>query len=187
MGANAAGLYAGAFPERVRRFINAEGFGMADSDPSGAPANYRRWIEKREDPAAYSTFASFEDLAERIRKRSPSMPPDRARYVAGQWGRQAEDGTIVLRADPAHKLPNAVLYRRVEAMACWQAIEAEVLLVMGEQSTFGDALADWQHADPAQRPFPGAGLVVVPGAGHMLHFEKPAELAQALQAFAGTG
>ena len=37
MGANAAALYAGTFPERIRRFVNAEGFGLPDSDPADAP------------------------------------------------------------------------------------------------------------------------------------------------------
>ena len=57
MGANAAGLYAGVFPERVRAFINVEGFGLADSDPAAAPDNYRRWIERqvaaRSNPAPH--------------------------------------------------------------------------------------------------------------------------------------
>ena len=108
------------------------------------------------------------------------MPVDRARFVAEQWAHEVEGGRIELRADPAHKVPNAILYRRAEATACWQAIQADVLLVMGDASDFGEAMADWQHPDPAERPFPGAGLVVIPDCGHMLHFEKPVELAQAV-------
>ena len=183
MGANAAALYAGTFPERIRRFVNAEGFGLPDGDPADAPSNYRRWIERRLEAAGYATFGSFDDLAARIRKRSPSMPVDRARFVAEQWAHEVEGGRIELHADPAHKVPNPILYRRAEAAACWQAIQADVLLVMGDASEFGKAMADWQHPDPAERPFPGAGLVVIPDCGHMLHFEKPVELAQAVRAF----
>ena len=50
MGANAAGIYAGIFPERVSKFVNVEGFGLADSDPDNAPSNYRRWIEQSRSP-----------------------------------------------------------------------------------------------------------------------------------------
>jgi len=41
MGGNIAGLYAGAFPERVARLINLEGFGLQDSSPDDAPSRYR--------------------------------------------------------------------------------------------------------------------------------------------------
>ena len=68
MGANAAALYAGTFPERIRRFVNAEGFGLPDSDPGEAPGHYRRWIERHREPTGYSTFRSFDDLAALIRK-----------------------------------------------------------------------------------------------------------------------
>jgi pimeloyl-ACP methyl ester carboxylesterase len=33
MGANIGGLYAGTMPERVRAFVNVEGFGLTDSEP----------------------------------------------------------------------------------------------------------------------------------------------------------
>ena len=37
MGGNIAGLYAGVFSDRVEKFINVEGFGLADRDPEDAP------------------------------------------------------------------------------------------------------------------------------------------------------
>jgi len=185
MGANVAGLYAGIFPERVRRFVNVEGFGLADSDPGNAPANYRRWIESARVKPAYSTYRTFDELAARIAKRSPAMSRDRALFVAQHWAEQRPDGTVVLRADPAHKLPNAVQYRRAEAEACWQRVSAEVLLVMGENTDFRAELRDWIDPDASRHPFRGAPAVVVPGAGHMVHFEAPAALAAAVGPFLG--
>ena len=41
---------------------------------------------------------------------------------------------VELRADPRHRLPNPVLYRRAEALACWHRIKADVLLVEGTDS-----------------------------------------------------
>lgn len=183
MGANVAGLYAGIFPERVRRFVNVEGFGLADSDPAGAPATYRRWIEQSREMPAYASYLAFDDLAERILRRSPSMPRRNAMFVAYNWAEQAEDGSIVLRADPAHKLPNAVQYRRAEAEACWDAVTAPVLLVIGENTDFKAAVKHWLDPDESRHPFHGARTVVVPGAGHMVHLERPAELAAATEAF----
>lgn len=182
MGANAAGLYAGIFPDRVRAFVNVEGFGLADSDPANAPRNFRRWIEQSRTKPGYSTYARFEDLAERIMKRSPALGADRALYVARHWAVK-DDGAVVLRADPAHKLPNAVQYRRAEAEACWADVTAPVLLVVGEETDFKAAMKDWIDPDESRHPFHGAPTEVIAGARHMVHFERPAELAAVAESF----
>ena len=183
MGANAAGIYAGIFPERVHRFVNVEGFGLADSDPDNAPANYRRWIQQSRQMPAYSNYQEFEDLAGRIHKRSPGMRPEQALFVARHWAERGEDGLIHLRADPAHKLPNAVQYRRAEAEACWNSVTAPVLLVVGEKTDFKAAMKSWLDPDESRHPFHGAESVEVPGAGHMVHFEAPEALARAAETF----
>jgi pimeloyl-ACP methyl ester carboxylesterase len=126
MGANIAGLYAGVMPERVSSFVNVEGFGLADSKPENAPAHYRRWIEAGREMRGYASYRSFEELVPKILKRSPRMTADRALFVAKSWARETENG-VELKADPAHKLPNAVQYRRAEAMACRAAVTARVL------------------------------------------------------------
>ena len=179
MGANVAGLYAGVFPDRVDAFINIEGFGLTESEPHDAPAHYRRWIEKSRQTDVYSTYAEFDELAERILKRSPRMSRDKALFVAALWAAREADGTIVLRADPAHRLPNAVQYRRAEATACWEQITASVLVVKGEDSGFFSTLAGPEEIDA----FASAETVVIPGAGHMVHFEQPGALAAAVEAF----
>ena len=183
MGANAAGIYAGTFPERVRHFINVEGFGLADSDPDRAPANYRRWIEMSRDMPTFATYRTFDELAERILKRSPRLDRDRALFVARHWAEELPDGSIALRADPAHKLPNATQYRRAEAEACWSRVTSPVLLVVGENTDFAAGMKDWLDPDESRHPFRGAPTVVIPGAGHMVHFEAPAALAAATGAF----
>jgi pimeloyl-ACP methyl ester carboxylesterase len=182
MGANVAGLYAGIMPERVAAFVNIEGFGLPESDPSNSPAHYRRWIETSREAQAYATYPDFAQLAERIRKRSPRMSEDMARFVARLWAAEEDDGTIVLRADPAHRLPNAIQYRRAEARACWEKIMAPVLVVKGAESDFF-ARAE-KHAGPNEiDAFAAAESIEIPDAGHMVHFEQPAALAAAIEAF----
>lgn len=184
MGANAAGLYAGVFPERVRGFVNVEGFGLADRDPEKAPENYRGWIESSRSLRGYQTYSGYDELAARIIKRAPATSVDKAQFVARNWASE-EGGHIVLHADPAHKLPNAVLYRRAEASACWGRVEAEVLLVLGEETEFRADMKAWLDPDESRHPFRGARTEVVAGAGHMIHIEKPGELARITEAFLG--
>ncbi len=183
MGANVAGLYAGALPDRVAAFVNIEGFGLAPTDPSTAPENYRRWIERGRVGERFSTYSSYADLAARLIGRNPRLTEARALFVAEQWARVDQDGVVRLRADAAHKLPNAVLYRREEAEACWQAVTARVLLVTGAETDFRPAIKSWLDPDPTRHPFPGAPTEVVPNAGHMVHFDAPEALAAILSRF----
>ena len=183
MGANVAGLYAGVMPERVATLVNIEGFGLADRDSSDAPDNYRRWIDAGRQDQAFATYGSYEELVPRIERRSPRMGRDRALFVARQWAEQGRDGVVRLRADPAHRLPNAVLYRRAEAIACWDRVEAPVLLVMGAETDFTSAARSWIDPDVERHPFHGAPVETIPEAGHMIHFEQPARLAAAIEAF----
>jgi len=178
MGANVAALYAGTMPERVRAFVNLEGFGLTDSDPAEAPARYRDWIRAGERNPAFSIYADRHALSTRIATRNTGMKPAHAEFVASEWGVDLEDGRVGLRADPLHKLPNPVLYRRAEAEACWRAIEADILFVMGGAS---DHARHFGHPDVSSRL--GGDTVRIDGAGHMLHFDAPTELASIIEAF----
>ncbi len=180
MGANVAGLYAGTMPERVNAFVNIEGFGLANASPDTAPDRYREWIEAGRADAGFSDYADYTALAARIAKRSPAMDAKCAEFVARAWAVE-RDGRVRLRADPRHKLPNPILYRRAESEACWRNVSAPVLLISGEDSAF--ARADDKRLDASPMPFPDAEAVTIPDAGHMLHFEAAPAVAGHIDAF----
>lgn len=174
MGGNVAGLYAGAMPERVARFVNLEGFGLSDSEPNDAPLRYRTWIERSRHPAEYSHRDSFAALAKAIRRKNRHMSSAQAEFVARLWAAEDEAGRLRLHMNPAHKLPNPILYRRAEAEACWRNTTAAVLLVAGRDSDFGS---------PEELPYVQRKIAWIEEAGHMLHFEQPAALAQEIEEF----
>ncbi len=182
MGGNVAGLYAGTFPERIAAFVNVEGFGLRNSDPARAPERYRAWIERAKREDAFSTYRDFDALAERVMKRSPRMDTARARFIAEAWA-ESRAGRVVLRADPRHRLPNPVLYRRAEAEACWRNVTAPVLMIGGEDSTMREAGHPHDGAFDFDLPFPNHESALIPRAGHMLHFEAPAALADLVRDF----
>jgi pimeloyl-ACP methyl ester carboxylesterase len=178
MGGNIATLYAGTMPERVRAIINMEGFGLVDSDSANAPLRYRQWIEAGRSVPAFTVYPDVQALSRRIAKRNPLMSFAQAEFVAREWSVETGDGRIELRADPRHKLPNPVLYRRAEAEACWKAIKADILLVKGGTSDLAS------HFDSIEGiSCPGDKTVVIDGVGHMPHFEAPLELANIIEAF----
>ena len=122
-------VYAGVRPARVARLVNLEGFGLAATTPDQAPARYRRWLDELREPPSLKPYADFAALADRMQKGNPRLTRERAEFLAQHWGRQAEDGTVLLRGDPAHKIINPMLYQYEEVRACWNDVKAPVLWV----------------------------------------------------------
>ena len=182
MGGNIGGLYAGAMPERVRAFVNVEGFGLPDTSPEEAPARYREWLQRSREVPGFTRFGSMEALARHIAGRSPGMSDAQARFVAEAWALDGPDG-LALRADPAHKLPNAVLYRRAEAEACWRKVTAPVLLVAGAGSHVLEAVGGRPDDGVLRLAFPDSRTRIIEESGHMVHFEAPGLLAEAIEDF----
>ncbi len=183
MGANISAMYSGVFPERVEAFVNIEGFGLRDGDPSDSPGRLRQWIESSRRDPVYSNYRYFDELASRIRRRSPRLSEERALYVAEQWATRGRDGVIRLKVDPAHKLRNPVLYRRMEAEACWSRVEAPVLFVIGGETDFNSPDMRWVDPEAPCGNFPNLTRVTIPDARHMVHLEQPELLAQAIEDF----
>ena len=186
MGGNVACLYAGLKPERVRSVVNLEGFGLPRTSPEQAPERLRAWLDQVKSPSAAKDYGSLAELASVIHRRYPRLSETHAAFVAQAWGRLTDDGRVHLKADPRHRWVNPVLYRREEAEACWRAVKAPVLMLLGDESEYLGGLGE-DGADAAlSAMIPGMELVRVAGAGHMLHIERPEAVAPLVEKFLST-
>jgi pimeloyl-ACP methyl ester carboxylesterase len=183
MGGNIATLYAGIRPERVRRVVCIEGFGLARTQPEQAPARYREWLDQMRSPPAFARFPSLEAFAHLLARRNPRLTPGRAAFIADAWTERQADGSVTVRADPAHKRVNPVLYRREEAAACWREIIAPVLYVVAAQSDFLARLGDDARAENMAHLIRRLEPCVIEDASHMVHHEQPERLAREIEAF----
>lgn len=183
LGGNVACMYAGIRPERVRKLVNLEGFGLAATRPEDAPARYARWLEELRERPRLRPYRDYDELAARLRAANPRLAPERARFLAAHWGVEKEGG-VVLRSDPAHKIVNPILYREEEARACWRAVQAPVLWIDGaETDTPRRMKLGPQQLAERRSAFRDLRYAVIPGAGHMLHHEAPEALAQLIEPF----
>ena len=184
LGGNVAALYSGVRPDRVERLVNLEGFGMQRTRPDQAPKRYALWLDELRDRPQLKPFAGFPDLADRLQKNNPRLHRDRAEFLARHWGRLADDGQVVLRGDPAHKIINPVLYHYEEARACWQSIAAPVLWVDAAESEIPRRMKlgaeDYADRRSAHR---NLRYVTVEAAGHMLHHDQPERVAELIAEF----
>jgi pimeloyl-ACP methyl ester carboxylesterase len=186
MGGNVVMSYAGARPQRIRRLVNMEGFGMPETVARQAPRRLAQWLDELKQPQSLKTYASLAEVAERLIQNNPRLPPDRAAWLAPHWSRLRDDGRWHILGDPAHRRVNPILYRRDEVLEGWKLIEAPVLWIEGDET---DPDKWWGHRYP--RSEFESRIAVVPQlqrhriaqCGHMLHFDQPAQVAQRLAEF----
>jgi pimeloyl-ACP methyl ester carboxylesterase len=183
MGGNVAMLYAGVRPERVRRLMNLEGFGLQPSTPDQAPQRYRDWLDQLKHGTDFASYADYDQLVKVLARRNPRTPADRLQFIARAWGRERGDGRIELRADPKHKRVNPVLYQREQAEACWRAIAAPTLIVIGGLSESGMRFSVATATEDFARTFPTTSIATIAEAGHMLHHEQPEKVAELIEEF----
>ena len=191
MGGNVAMLYAGIRPQRIRKLVNLEGFGMPASKPTHAPKRYVQWLDELKAPLELRSYDSLAAVAQRLRKTNPLLPEQRADWLAQHWSRQRinADGTpgaFEILGDAAHKRANPVLSQVAEVLECWKLITAPLLWVEGDQTDIGK----WWGSRYTKPEFHQRLSVVakvekhvLSPAGHMLHHDQPEALAQRLEAF----
>ena len=186
MGGNVVMSYAGVRPERIRRLVNLEGFGLPETSPEQAPKRLLQWLDELKTPAELRSYDSLQAVAERLIKNNPLLAPDKAAWLAPHWSQQRADGRWHILGDPAHKRVNPVLYRKDEILATWKRIAAPLLWVDGDRT---DIARWWGHRYPREEF--DARLAVVPNVerarlapcGHMLHHDQPEALAGHLRRF----
>lgn len=182
MGSTAAAHFAGLRPERVARLAILDGLALPNGDPAQIVKTYRRWLHAVRHPAEVPSYVSFEELAGRVAKRNPKLASEHCLMIARAWGVQRDDGLVYLAADPKHLLNMPRTYSQAESDLIWSGVTAPTLFVEGGASPFPKLLP---AGEPERRRalFRDRCSVTLENAGHMLHFDAPEALADALAAF----
>ncbi len=186
MGGNVVMSYAAARPARIRRLVNMEGFGLPEAKPEQAPERLRQWLDELKTPQRLKPYATLDDVAARLVKNNPRLTSDRATWLAQHWAERRDDGQWHILGDPAHKRVNPALYRKDEVLEGWKRIEAPTLWIEGDET---DPDRWWGHRYPRSEFDARIALVKtlrrvrLASCGHMLHFDQPQALAEALDTF----
>lgn len=190
MGGNIAMVYAGVRPERVRRLINLEGFGMPMTQAKQAPGRYRKWLDELREVPSLRTYANVDEVVARLQKTNPRLRDDRAHFLARNWAKENAHGRWEILADPAHKNSSPLLYHVDEVLECWQNIAAPVLWVEANDTDIYRMIGDKEEArteiDRRMKFVPKMRAEIVMDAGHMLHHDQPEILAKLIEDFLAT-
>ena len=184
MGGVVASMYAGIRPDRVGRLVSMEGLGLARQPPENASGRYAHWLDDLKETQRFRSYASFDEVAARLRKDNPRLTAERASFLARHWASELATGEIALVSDPRHKTVNPYLFRIDEAIACWRRITAPVLLVSGKQSNIPGRMKDTpEQLAERKGAFRDRREVELDDCGHMMHFDQPERLARVIEDF----
>ena len=190
LGGNVVMLYAGVRPERIRRLVNLEGFGLPATTPDMAPARYAKWMDELKklhrgelDMRAYD---SIDGVARRLMKTNPRLGQDKADWLAQQWASQDEQGKWSIQGQPAHKVISAHLYQQEEVLALYRRLSMPVLAVEASDNSLdlwwkGKFTLEQYHE--RIRSVPNVEIALVNDAGHMMHHDQPDVLAAMIERF----
>lgn len=193
LGANVALHYAGVRPGRVAALVALDGFGIPSEPADAAPRKLEAWLDALARPPAFASYDSYEAVAARLTRNDPRLAPDKAAWLARHWAAKGTDGRVRLTSDPRHKIPFPHVYRLEEVFAVWRRIRARTLWIAAADSH----IPRWLDAHPEgegatdslagvrarMAHVPGATLVTIPDAGHMLHHDQPEAVARAIEQF----
>jgi pimeloyl-ACP methyl ester carboxylesterase len=197
MGGNVAMHYAGVRPQRVRRLVNLEGFGMPAQQPDQAPVRYARWIDElkrlHRGEMALASYSGVDGVARRLMKTNPRLTQDKADWLAAHWSapHSQPDGSArwEIMGDPAHKVVNAHIFRVEETLALYARIAAPLLAVEASDDSLGRWWKGRYTLDEYHgrlESVPDVRIARVEDAGHMLHHDQPQRVAQLIEEFLAT-
>ncbi|MGI9598441.1 MAG: alpha/beta fold hydrolase, partial [Acidimicrobiales bacterium] len=193
LGGQIAAQFCGLFPEVPRALVMIEGVGppphrLAGEDPDLMErTSTRKHVERTRAPSRTRRLASIEDAAARLRQSHPLLDPARAMMLAERNTVAVDGGQFEWRFDPESRDWFNGHHHDVAAQR-WRGITCPVLVVNGADShqRYWRFISD----DPDDYPIPLAGPALeerlshfadvryaeIPGAGHMLPYDKPDEL-----------
>lgn len=184
MGGNIANSYAGVRPERVRKLVAIDGFGLRNRDPDELPEHLARWLKSWREPLAGARpYASLEDMAERLVKANPKLDTARALLLASGQHRVNADGTLSWSFDPGHARPFGTLHRVEEWVACWKHIVCPTLWIASGRPFPPNIEADTHPLEWRRSQVPHAQFHVIAGTGHNVQHDAPQELARLIEKF----
>jgi pimeloyl-ACP methyl ester carboxylesterase len=189
MGGNIAMLYAGTRPQRIRRLVNLEGFGMPATKAAMAPGRLAKWIDELKSlhrgELDLKPYDSPDGVARRLMRTNARLTQDKADWLARHWARADADGRWRILGDPAHKIINAQLYRVDEVLETYKSIAAPTLAVEASDNS----LEKWWNGKYTLAEYherlsliPDCRTAKVQDAGHMLHHDQPRQVAQLIEA-----
>jgi pimeloyl-ACP methyl ester carboxylesterase len=175
MGGTISLLYAGTFPERVKKLVLIEGIGPVGMTFSDAPLKMQKWIIELHERGRghFRQYTSLAAGAGQLRQTNPRLSENGALQIARAAMKQNDRGKWVWKFDPLHRTTAPQPFYTAQALEFLRRIRCPVLLIDGEQSR------QMRRTDKQERygAIANHQRVMISNAGHMVHQDNPKQLA----------
>jgi len=181
MGGTISLLYAGTFPERIKKLVLIEGIGPVGMTFSDAPLRMEKWITELHERGRrhFREYTSLAAGAGQLRQTNPRLSESTALEIARAAMKQNDRGKWIWKFDPLHRTTAPQPFYTAQALEFLRRIQSPVLLIDGAQSR------QMRRTDKQERYAAVANhqRVTIAGAGHMVHQDNPEQLADVVGDF----
>jgi pimeloyl-ACP methyl ester carboxylesterase len=181
MGGTISLLYAGTFPERVKKLVLIEGIGPLGMTFSEAPLKMEKWITELHERGRrhFREYTSLAAGASQLRQTNPRLSENKALEIARAAMKQNDRGKWIWKFDPLHRTTAPQPFYTAQALEFLRRIQCPVLLIDGEQSR------QTRRTDKQERyeAIANHQRITINGAGHMVHQDNPDQLADVVRDF----
>ncbi len=184
MGANIAATYAGVRPQRVAQLVMLDFLGLKPAIDDDSPKLLSMWLRNQKKGPPSSLYASCEAFAARLMEANPRLTEERATFLSWHVSRTNADTTVMLAADPWHRVPSPLVYHIDDSLANWRRITAPVQLQIADHGfvlkRFGN-----EPQEMARRLacFRDLRTVSILDSGHSVQHDQPERAAAAIEQF----
>ena len=184
MGANIAATYAGVRPQRVAQLVMLDFLGLKPAIDDDSPKLLSMWLRNQKKGPPSSLYASCDAFAARLMEANPRLTEERAAFLSWHVSRMNADTTVMLAADPWHRVPSPLVYHIEDSLANWRRITAPVQLQIADHGfvlkRFGN-----EPQEMARRLgcFHDLRTVSIPDSGHSVQHDQPERAAAAIEQF----
>lgn len=176
-------MYAGTYPDKVSRLAVLDGVTVLPGSPR-APIHEQiaEWVAQLDTIAKRKTrhYRTVAEAAERISAHNKRLTPEQALHLASHAVKRNADGSYSWKFDEYQQVRAPYRLSPDDHIALWSRIACPALLLRGNESFLPDPETAGVLAH-----FRQAHLVMIAGAGHWLHHDKPHEVLGVLRPFLG--
>lgn len=197
LGGHIASRYVASYPDEVQALVLLDGMGPPSMDVPMTAANIRgRWLGGLTEVVnQFNWLKPMLDEAEalkRLCRNNPGLDIEMAKQLVAEGVRPHPDGGVRWKWDPTINMVWQT-FSQEESEMLIQFISCPTLIVTGDDGlaywTNGrfdrEISKDWYESELKRREqlFVNAQSAVLNNAGHMLHYDQPAELSRVLVDF----
>ena len=167
-------LYAGLFPETVKKIVAIEGLGPSPEmlkrfQSTAIEERVRGRFQARRDGAGRTPrkYATLDEAFARMKSENKHLSDEQARHLTVHGAMQNEDGTYSWKFDNQVRMGGPEGLSHEDQHRIWSLITATTLLIRGMESWASDPVADGRIAH-----FKNAKLANIEKAGHWSHHDQ---------------